>query len=136
MQAISDLVLRAIAHAHDNEVFVVLADLVSASHELQTLKRASKLAIAKHHRVAFVCPTTTFLRPKPETILPASNSVADLLLAAERTRVRDLALNMKRDLVRLGASVSFSGQQSAIQMVLSEMDTARHGRSRPQGVRS
>lgn len=136
MKALSDVILRAIAHAHDNEVFVVLADLIGSAYDLETMKRATKLALAKHHRVAFVCPTSTFLRPKAETIIPASESIADLLLAAELTRVRDLALQLKRDLIRMGASVSFSGEQSAIQIVLAEIDTARHGRRQLQGVRS
>ncbi len=119
--------LRSIMHAHDNEVFVILADVMSATQNFSALARTVKLAIAKHHRVAFVCPTTTFLRPKSEPILPNSESVADLLLAAERTRVRDCSLELKRDLTKLGASVSFSGEQNAVRMVLAEVDTARSG---------
>lgn len=135
MEGISRAMLRSIMHAHDNEVFVILADVLSAAPNFSALARTVKLAIAKHHRVAFVCPTTTFLRPKAEPILPASESVADLLQAAERTRVRDCSLELKRDLTKLGASVSFSGEQNAVRMVLAEVDTARSGRSRVQGIR-
>lgn len=136
MEGISRAMLRSIMHAHDNEVFVILADVLSAAPSFSALARTVKLAIAKHHRVAFVCPTTTFLRPKAEPVLPASESIADLLQAAERTRVRDCALELKRDLTKLGASVSFSGEQNAVRMVLAEVDTARSGRSRTQGIRS
>jgi hypothetical protein len=136
IDAISRAILKAIAHAHDNEVFVVLADLIGSAPNLTALTRAVKLALAKHHRVSFVCPTTTSVRSQAEVVLPQSDSVEDLLSAAEQTRVRDLALHMKRDLVRLGASVSFSGEKSAIQMVIAEMDMARNGRVRLQGVRS
>ncbi len=136
MQAISQAMLRSIMHAHDNEVFVIMADLLSAAPNFGALSRTVKLAIAKHHRVAFVCPTTTFMRPKVEAILPGSDSVADLLLAAERTRVRDYSLQLKRELTQLGASVSFSGEQNAVRMVLAEIDTARSGRSQVQGLRS
>ena len=136
MEAISRSMLRSIMHAHDNEVFVIMADLLSAAPNFESLARTVKLAIAKHHRVAFVCPTTTFLRPKVEPVLPASESVADLLLAAERTRVRDYAMQLKRDLTQLGASVSFSGEQNAVRMVIAEIDTARNGRSRMQGMRT
>ena len=136
MEAISRSMLRSIMHAHDNEVFVIMADLLSAAPNFEALARTVKLAIAKHHRVAFVCPTTTFLRPKLEPVLPASESVADLLLAAERTRIRDYAMQLKRDLAQLGASVSFSGEQNAVRMVIAEIDTARNGRSRMQGMRT
>lgn len=136
IEAIGRAILRAIAHARDNEVFVVLADLVSSASNLPSLIHAVKLALAKHHRVAFICPTTNVVRPKAEIVLPRSDSLHDLLSAAEQARERDLALHMKRELVRLGASVSFSGQQSAIQMVIDEMDTVRSGRTRRQGARS
>lgn len=136
MHMISQAILKAIAHARDNEVFVVLADLLSCAPNLAQLAHTVKLALAKHHRVAFICPTTTFLRPKPEIVLPNSDSIDDLLLAAEQSRVRDLAMDMKRTLVRLGASVSFAGEQSAIQMVIAEMDRACDGRTSNQGVRT
>ena len=136
MEAISRAMLRSIMHAHDNEVFVIMADLLSAAPNFESLARTVKLAIAKHHRVAFVCPTSTFLRPKLEPIVPHSHNVADLLLAAERTRVRDCSLHLKRELTQLGAPVSFSGEQNAVRMVLAEIDTARNGRRQQAGIRS
>ncbi len=136
MQLLGDSMAKAIAHARDNEVFVVLADLLSCGPNLSQLLRVVKLALAKHHRVAFVCPTTTFLRPTAEAIEPKSMSMNDLLLAAEQVRVRDIALLMKRELMRLGVSVTFSGERPAIQMVLAEMDLARDGRTLLQGARS
>lgn len=135
IDAISQTILRAIAHARDNEVFVVFADLISSAPNLSSLTHAVKLALAKHHRVSFICPTMTPIPAKAEIVLPRSSNIQDLLLAAEQARVRDLALQMKRELVRLGASVSFSGEQIAMQMVLAEMDMARNGRTRLQGAR-
>jgi uncharacterized protein (DUF58 family) len=136
MQILGESMARAIAHARDNEVFVVLADLLSCAPNLNSLLRIVKLALAKHHRVAFVCPTTTFLRPSSAFIEPKSESIQDLMFAAEQARVRDLAAQMKRELVRMGVSVSFAGERSAIQMVIGEMDLARDGRTLLQGVRS
>jgi uncharacterized protein (DUF58 family) len=135
MEWISRAMLRSIMHAHDNEVFVILADLMSAATNLEALSRTVKLAIAKHHRVAFVCPTTTFMRPKAEAVLPRSQVVGDLLQAAERTRVRDCSLRLKRELSQWGAAVSFSGEQTAVRMLLAEIDTARTGRSHSVGLR-
>jgi uncharacterized protein (DUF58 family) len=136
MHILGNAMAKAIAHARDNEVFVVLADLVSCAPNLSQLLRVVKLALAKHHRVAFVCPTSTFIRPGTEIIVPKSSSIHDLMLAAEQARVRDLTIQMKRDLVRLGVAVSFAGEQSAIQMIIAEMGMARDGRTLAHGVRS
>jgi hypothetical protein len=126
----------AIAHARDNEVFVVLADPMSCSPHLAQLERVLKLALAKHHRVAFVCPTATVQRPGTQPVRPRSESTADLLLASEQARVRELALQMKRQLVRWGIAVSFTGPRDAIQTVLAEMELARDGRTRRKRLRS
>ena len=67
----------------------------------------------------FVCPSPTFLRPTEESLKPRSVHVADLLLAAEQVRLRDLSQRLQRELGRLGAAVTMSGQQNAVHMVLS-----------------
>ncbi|MCA9132411.1 MAG: DUF58 domain-containing protein, partial [Planctomycetales bacterium] len=59
-QRLVEAIGRAMAHARDNEVLVILADLQSCAANLQQWVPVVKLALAKHHRVAFVCPTTTF----------------------------------------------------------------------------
>ncbi len=134
MRSISQTMLKSIMHAQDNEVFVILADLLSAAPNFGGLENTIKLAVAKHHRVAFICPTTTIERPKLEAVFPQSDSISDLLLAAERTRVRDVSTELKRDLTRLGAAVTFSGEQKAIRLVLSEIDTARSGQLHARGL--
>jgi hypothetical protein len=58
------------------------------------------------------------------------------MLAAEQARIRDLAAQMKRELVRLGVAVSFAGERNAIQMIIAEIGLARDGRTLVQGVRS
>jgi uncharacterized protein (DUF58 family) len=136
MRLLSEAMSKAIAHAQDNEVFVVLADPLSCAPNFIHLQRVVKLALAKHHRVAFICPTSTFARPSVGVIRPESPNITDLLVAAERVRVRDVALHLKRELVRLGVAVTFSGEQSAIRLVLAEMELARDGRSQRRGVRA
>ena len=48
--------LRAIGRGRDNELFVILADLLELSHELEPLLRAVKVALARHHQVMVICP--------------------------------------------------------------------------------
>jgi uncharacterized protein (DUF58 family) len=48
--------LRAVGRGRDNELFVLLADLLELSHELEPLLRAVKVALARHHQVMVICP--------------------------------------------------------------------------------
>lgn len=135
MEILSSALARAVSQARDNEVFVVLADLLECVPSLSHLMPAVKMALARHHRVAFVCPSTTFLRPTVESTLIRSLSAEDLLLAAEQTRMRDLAARLQYELRRAGATVSISGESNAIHLVLSEMAIARTGRLAAGGIR-
>ena len=134
MSLLRESMCRAIAHARDNEVFVVFADPVSCARGLAQLVRVVTLAAAKHHRVVFICPTVTWQRPDSEPIRPRSESVHDLVQASEQTRVRELSTQMKRELARLGVAVSFSGEQEAMRIVLAETDLARDGKTRRQSA--
>jgi hypothetical protein len=48
--------LRAVSRGRDNELFVILADLLELSDELEPLLRAVKVALARHHQVMVICP--------------------------------------------------------------------------------
>ena len=135
MAILSSALARAVSQARDNEVFVVLADLLECVPSLSHLMPAVKMALARHHRVAFVCPSPTFMRPTAESTVIRSLSAEDLLLAAEQIRTRDLAARLQFELRRIGATVSISGESSAILLVLSQMSLARTGRMAAGGVR-
>ena len=133
MEMLSQALTTAVMLARDNEVFVVLADLIECAPSISHLLPAVKMVLARHHRIAFVCPTPTFKRPTPASTELTSTAAEDLLFAAEQTRTRDLSTRLQRDLRRLGATVAFAGEANAIQLVLSEMQLARSGRSGMRG---
>ncbi|MEJ7590847.1 MAG: DUF58 domain-containing protein [Planctomycetaceae bacterium] len=135
MDILSSALARAVSQARDNEVFVILADLLECVPSLSHLMPAVKMALARHHRVVFVCPSPTFLRPTAESTAIRSISAEDLLLAAEQIRMRELAARLQFELRRIGATVSISGESSAIHLVLSQMTLARTGRMAAGGVR-
>lgn len=135
MEILSTALTRSVSQARDNEVFVVLADLLECVPGLPHLMPAVKLALARHHRVAFACPSPTFVRPTEKSAGFRSTSADDLLLAAEQIRTRELAGRLQYELRRLGATVSISGESNAIGLVLSEMAIARTGRLAAGGVR-
>jgi hypothetical protein len=135
MELLSDALVKAVSHARDNEVFVVLADLLEHASDIKHLLPAVKMALGRHHRVAFVCPSPTFRRPTTASTIPKSNSVGDLMATAEQIKARELATKLQRTLRRLGATVTCSGEQEAIHLVLSEMEIARSGRIVAGGLR-
>ncbi len=135
IELLSDSLVKAVSHARDNEVFVVLANLLEHASEIQHLLPAVKMALGRHHRVAFVCPSPTFRRPTTASTIHKSNSIDDLMAAAEQIQMREHAAKLHRKLRRLGATVTCSGEQEAIHLVLSEMEIARSGRVVAGGLR-
>lgn len=136
MTQLADSILSAIGHARDNEVFVVMSDLLNCTSILEFLIPAIKLAIAKHHRVSFVCPTTTFRRPSRSDTSDFSGnwSTDDLLFVAEQARLQIKKEQLQRELHRCGASVSLSGEKNAIRLIMAELEAARTGRNKFQGT--
>ncbi|MEQ1825853.1 MAG: DUF58 domain-containing protein [Pirellula sp.] len=132
-------VMSAISNAHDNEVFVIVAELLGntalretsaqamAPKTLEALLQALGIAKAKHHRVAVICPSPTLLRPKPVST-DLENNVVAIRMAAEHVRLRELALPLQRRLSKLGIPMTISGEPKATRMVLSEIEIARSGR--------
>ncbi len=135
MEILSAALSQAVTRARDNEVFVILADLLECVPSLSHLMPAIKMALARHHRVAIVCPSPTFLRPTAESTEIRSMSAEDLLLAAEQTRTRELSARLQYELRRTGTAVAISGEANAIQLVLSQMSIARTGRVAAGGMR-
>ncbi len=134
-ETLAEALVKGVTHARDNEVFVILADLLDCAPGISGLLPAVKMALGRHHRVAFVCPSPTFRRPTITSTEPATDSVEDLVAAAEQIKMRELATGLQRELRRLGAAVTCSGEKEAIHMVLSEMEIARTGRMSSAGVR-
>ena len=126
---LSDAITTAVAYARDNEVFVICADLMESAQSISHLLSAIRLARARHHRVAFVCPTPAFRRPTRESLEIRDVTAEGLLLVAEQMRSREFADRLQHELRQAGATVTFSGEQNAIRMIIAEMELARSGRA-------
>lgn len=133
LRTLSQSLTRATLRAKDNEVFIVFADSQLCVPLMHELLPSIKLAKSKHHRVAIICPATTLQRPVQQPIRPESNSVDDLLEAAECARMRGLQERLEAECNRLGVPVAFTGESAAIRMVFSEIGLARDGRANSRG---
>lgn len=121
---------RSVSGARDNELYVLLVDLIDCGGNLGSLADAIRLARARHHRVCVLSPVPEFLSDVDLETTHAHPLTSDeLLLRAEVLRIRRAQDNLKRELIRLGASVSFVCDRRAIKQVLSEVNLLRSGRT-------
>ncbi len=135
-QLLSKAITETVTTSRDNEVYVIMANLLECATNISYLLPALKMALARHHRVVVVCPTPTFRRPKAEVSLSEDKPSAEALLdAAEDLRTKELASRLQRELRRIGASMSLSGEGQAIRLILSETQLARNGRVATAGGR-
>ncbi len=128
-QMLSKAISESVSMSRDNEVYVIMANLLECATNISYLMPALKLALARHHRVVVVCPTPTFRRPQSTPLYLHEKPTAEMLLAvAEDLRTKELASRLQRSLRRIGASMTLSGEEQAIRMILSETQLARSGR--------
>ena len=63
VEVLAKALLRAVSRGHDNELYVVLADLLELDEHLGPLLKAVRVARARHHTVLVVCPWPAGLPP-------------------------------------------------------------------------
>lgn len=127
--------LSAVGRASDNEVFVLITELTGMQFHRSDFFEALKIAKAKHHRVAVVIPSPTFVRPKPLKLESRILSASDLRQEAEHLRLQEWMAPLKRNLAKLGIPVAISGEAKTMRLVLSEIEIARDGRVIAAGAR-
>lgn len=120
---------RSVAHARDNELFVLISDFLHAPANLEVILPAVKVALARHHRVVVVCPSPTGLRPELSDMPSPPASLDDLMHQADQVRVVQAARAVTRRLRGLGAKVAFMGQDEVSDIVLAEAELAGRGRT-------
>ncbi len=115
---------RAVAYANDNELFVVMADLLSADQQIENLLSATKVALARHHRVVFICPSTV------DWLSSASLETVDAVFArVAQLDVSAKAQNLRRRLRAIGARLVFADERSIVSAVMADAELAGSGRS-------
>ena len=136
-EVLSDALTRVVARSHDHELLVLLVDLLDHPDPPGRLAAAIRLARAHHHRVVVICPCPDDCRPGSLNMTDQSGkqSLTRLLSQAERDRRINSAEKLQRALRRLGVPVAFASDGRAVQLVLTEAELARSGRSSRAGSR-
>lgn len=123
--ALARQLLRAVAHARDNEVFVLVVDLLEQSEYASLLIDAIKVARARHHEVMLVCPwpAELDLPTEPQLVM---ESPAGLPTLAQRyfEAYRDLSERVGK----LGLSVIPARLPDTLEAVLRRLELVRGAR--------
>lgn len=124
--------LRATAHAHDNEMFIFLIDLFDHEASWGPLIEAMKLARAKHHEVLVVAPWPAELAvpshrsgvfPLRETLAAPMSHSSFLTDQYFRSYER-----LSRELGRIGVTFAVAHLPETVDEVLRRIEVVRLGR--------
>jgi uncharacterized protein (DUF58 family) len=127
---LADALLRAVGKGHDNELFVLLADLVELDDHLTPLLRAVRVAMARHHQVVVICPWPRGLPwPRPEVTAEAPDlrraAAAEVWGRATTARFHAAYARMRRTFARMGVPVVCAEGDEPAALVLERLEQLR-----------
>jgi uncharacterized protein (DUF58 family) len=136
LEVLAKALLNAVAHSHDNELYVLLADLLELRDQLGPLLAAVKVAAARHHQVLIVCPWPPGIpapRPEPQNVLArlseAPVPLLDLWQQATTLRFHDSFYRLRRTMARFGVSVLCAQSDDPAPLIVERLDRMRTARS-------
>jgi uncharacterized protein (DUF58 family) len=139
VEALAGALLRAVGKGHDNELFVLLADLLELDDRLAPLLSAVKVAVARHHQVMVVCPWPPGvpLPRKPGERRDPSLTALDAPLAVALRRAAVLRFHrayyrVRRTFARLGVPVLCARDEDSVRLILERLERLR---TQERGVR-
>src|SRR5262249_15451902 len=135
VDVLANALLRAVGRGHDNELFVLLADLLELEDRLGPLLRAVKVARARHHQVMIVCPWPPNLSP-PEKNDPEGRKhekalfrgdlpLRDTLVLTTAARFHRAFHRLRRTFARLGGPVICARDEDTPRRILDQMQRLR-----------
>jgi uncharacterized protein (DUF58 family) len=134
---LSAALTRAVGKEHDNELFVLMADLLELEEALEPLAHAVRVALARHHQVVVVCPwppgappptaagSETGSIPFYGREMHAATNVRALVQHATTRRLHRAYHALRRRFARMGVPVISARSDEAIPTILERMDRLR-----------
>jgi uncharacterized protein (DUF58 family) len=133
--------LRAVGKGHDNELFVLLADLLELDDRLTPLLGAVKVAAARHHQVLVVCPWPPGVplprkagagRARGEALTARAAPLRAALNRAAVLRFHRAYYRVRRTFARLGVPVLCAREEDSVRLILDRLERLR---TQERGVR-
>jgi uncharacterized protein (DUF58 family) len=134
VEVLARALLHAVARGHDNELFVLLADLLEIGEHLGPLLRAVKVAVARHHQVVVVCPWPPGLPlpsgdgPTEDVPLPRGRDrprTKELLARVTVRRFHRAYEQLRRTFGRLGIAVLCARAEDSVPLILERLERLR-----------
>ena len=141
--------IRAVGHARDNELYVIMADLAELGDDLGPLVRACRVARARKHHVMVIVPWPADVpspdaepEPEPDDRRRRKRHPDDMDPTARNRRISKIVLDnltrqyhesfrtMRHSLARVGATVMRVNDGDPVRLVLERLDRLRGMRSR------
>jgi uncharacterized protein (DUF58 family) len=129
VHVLAHAILEALGRAHDNELFVLLADLLELDDRLEPLLGAVAVALSQHHQVLLVCPWPQGLQsPAHEPVVEQPEpdlSVRPLLLRVTTQRFHAAYQRIRRAFARLGVQVVCAASDEPVPLILERLNRLR-----------
>jgi uncharacterized protein (DUF58 family) len=133
--------MRSVARARDNELYVILADLAELGDALAPLLKAVRVARGRHHHVLVIVPWPDDVpapEKAPEPVAVATPIPGDEAGLAPGRLVRIALVRgyqrryeaLRSELARVGATVIRVAEGDAVRTVLDRLDRVRGARNR------
>jgi uncharacterized protein (DUF58 family) len=131
IEVLAKALVRAVGKGHDNELFVLLADLLEVGDRLDPLLRAVRVALARHHQVVVVCPWPPGV-PPPSRNEPAGQprigagvDVRAILDLAATARFHRAYQKLRRMFARMSVPVVSARSEEPVPLILERVDRLR-----------
>jgi uncharacterized protein (DUF58 family) len=126
-------VLAAVGKGHDNELFVLCADLLELDDALEPLLRAIKVARARHHRILVICPWPPGVPPPSDEAIPILRSrkpgdtkwLRHAVMRAMFVRLYRAFRKLRRTFARMGVQVICAESEDSVSLILKRLDQLR-----------
>jgi uncharacterized protein (DUF58 family) len=136
VEVLTRSLLRAVKGGHDNELFVILADLLELGDRLEPLLDAVKVAMARHHRVIVVCPWPAGVAPPADNdgaTTPAAQThrstsrqaLRASLQEADTQRLHREFFQLRRRFGRLGVPLISARSSEPARLILERLERLR-----------
>jgi hypothetical protein len=128
VEVLAKALLRAVSRGHDNELYVLLADLLELDEHLGPLLKAVRVARSRHHTVLVVCPWPAGL-PGPDadgpTLPPVGLSAADLVRRMAHARASRAWRVVRRAFGRMRVPVLNATTGDPARLILHRLEQLR-----------
>src|SRR5206468_2446613 len=129
VEVLAKALLRAVSRGHDNELYVVMADLLELDENLGPLLKAVRVARARHHTVLVVCPWPAGLpapdAERPPGLPPPGLPAAEVVRRMTHTRTARAWRAVRRAFGRMGVPVLNATAGDPARLILHRLEQLR-----------